>query len=130
MPVVPVEPGDAEVRDEEGLGSTVSPVMPMPSVRRTTERPPSAATTYRARTSAPAAKRTVTPSASCSNPTTSRPKDTRPPSSSSRANSTSWVRHCGTIHGALYGESSVASAGSNIRCSPTRSPSRQTMWTG
>lgn len=66
-----------------GLGSTVSPVMPMPSARRTAERPPSAATTYLAVTSAPEAKRTVTPSSSWARPTASRPRTTRPPSSSS-----------------------------------------------
>lgn len=113
-----------------GFGSTVTPVIPMPRARRTAERPPSAATTYRARTRSPSVKRTVTPSASCVIPTASRPKATVPPSSSSRAKRISCVRHCGTIHGSVYGESSLTSAGSNIRCSPARSPSCQIIPTG
>ncbi len=113
-----------------GLGSTVSPVMPMPRARRTADRPPSAATSQRARSAEPEARCAVTPRASCSIPVTSWPKATSPPSSASRSRRISWVRHCGTIHGSSYGESSLASAGSNIRCSPTRRPSCQIMPTG
>lgn len=76
------------------------------------------------------AKWAVTPSGSWVIVSSSRPKATLPPSSTRRAKRISCVRHCGTIHGSAYGESSLASAGSNIRCSPCGFPSCQIIPTG
>lgn len=56
-----------------GSGSTASPVIPVPTARRTADRPPSAATRYRARSGGPAAKWAVTPSSSWVTSATSRP---------------------------------------------------------
>ncbi|CAM5700175.1 hypothetical protein SFUMM280S_03559 [Streptomyces fumanus] len=114
----------------EGPGSTARPVTGTPTARRTAERPPSAATAYRARSALPSAQRTRTSASSWSRPTTSRPKRIRPPSSSSLARNIRWVRHCGTIHGSVYGACSVGSIGSHRACSPSRSPSRQIIPTG
>lgn len=92
-----------------GLASTVSPVMPMPSSLRTVERPPSAATTYRARSAEPSSNVAVTPSASWSRPLRAVPKRTSPPSSRSRAYSTSCVRACGISQPSANGTCSVGS---------------------
>ena len=59
----------------------------MPACLRTVLRPPSQPTRYRPRSDVPSASRAVTPSASCSTPTTSHPRRMRAPSSVARSDS-------------------------------------------
>ena len=71
VPVVAVESCEPHIGDERGPGSTLSPVMPMPSALRTVLRPPSAATRNAAEPCwcrRPVVSSRRTPSPSCSRP--------------------------------------------------------------